>query len=384
MGKSNKIHSIFSKDSKSATAVKKELTDGEVIWRKRADGSGTWRYDFRLAGQRYKGILGHENDGMTLSHARREFQQIRSKAIIDSSSQNRRNLTDHGNTPFEKAAQNFLKWSEAHHNDYVHNVGRMENHMLPRFKGRTIASISAGDVEQLRVDLRSQGLSPSTIKRIVSLLSNVFEHLRQYDPEILNPTRNLRPLRPTPHEIEIFTKMEVEKLFDRNVNSCPKERAMIALGCYAGLRASEVLGLTWANVNLDKGALKIQQTVVAGDVRKTTKSGHVRSIPISSSLRPFLVELKKSDSDGWLFPGKDPSKPMYQVQHIFSRIKIRAEMNDAPGFHALRHTFATRALENAVSLHAVKSWLGHSSIQVTERYLHFTHGHTMEMAERLP
>ncbi|WP_311944602.1 tyrosine-type recombinase/integrase [Halomonas piscis] len=160
---------------------------------------------------------------------------------------------------------------------------------------------------------------------------------------------------------------------------------MIALACYAGLRASEVLGLTWANVDLDKGALKIQQTAIEGKVRKTTKSGHVRSVPISPSLRPFLIELKESDPDGcWLFPGKNPDNPLYQVQHIFSRLKRRAKMADAPGFHALRHTFATRALENAVSLHAVKSWMGHSSIQMTESYLHFTQGHTMEMAERLP
>ena len=120
MGKSN---SIFSKDSKNATAVKKELTDGEVIWRKRADGSGTWRYDFRLAGNRYKGILGHEKDGMTLSQARREYEQIRSKAILDSSTRNPRHSADLGNTPFEKAARNFLEWSKAHHNDYVHNGG---------------------------------------------------------------------------------------------------------------------------------------------------------------------------------------------------------------------------------------------------------------------
>lgn len=376
---------VFGKAKKADLHVGEELTDGQIIWRKLADGSGSWRYDFQLNGRRHKGTLGKEKDGMTLSQARREYEKVRGSALMQPSGPGKSQGVDYGRLPFEQAAERFLSWSKAHHLDYSSNDGRMKLHLLPRFQGREVGAISAGQVEEMRAELRSTGLSPNTIKRIVSLLSNVFEHLRQHDASIRNPTRELRGLRATPHEIEVFSEEQINTLLEEGVNPCPRSRAMVALGCFAGLRASEVLGLTWQDVEMSQGMLHIHRSALEGKVRATTKSGRARHVPISASLRPHLEELQAGAEEiPWLFPGRDATKPIYQLQHVFNRMKQRAGLGGAPGFHALRHTFATRALESGVSLHALKEWLGHGTIQMTERYVHVTRSHTHDMASRLP
>lgn len=58
------IRSRLTAAEKGAIQAGEELTDGQVIWRKLRDGTGTWRYDFRMNQQRYKGVLGREAQGL--------------------------------------------------------------------------------------------------------------------------------------------------------------------------------------------------------------------------------------------------------------------------------------------------------------------------------
>lgn len=181
----------FTTAEKRRLAPGQEMTDGEVIWRKLKDGSGSWRYDFRLQGKRRKGTLGREKDGVTLSQARSELQRVRAKATLETP----KSAASGGlhKRPFSAAALDFLGWSQAHHRDFRHNQARMQNHLLPYFRDQPIGSISSGDVEKFRTELLNQGLSHTTVKRIISLLSNVFEYAKQSDQTLLNPARG-RPL----------------------------------------------------------------------------------------------------------------------------------------------------------------------------------------------
>lgn len=101
----NAKSNISGKTAKADLKVGKELTDGQIIWRKLADGTGSWRYDLQLNGNRYKGTLGKEKDGMTLSQARRENEKVRGKALTESSFSSKG--SDYGRMPFEQAASRF-------------------------------------------------------------------------------------------------------------------------------------------------------------------------------------------------------------------------------------------------------------------------------------
>ena len=371
----------FTDAEKRALLPGQEMTDGEVIWRKLAEGTGTWRYDFRMQGRRYKGSLGREKDGVTLSQARDELKRVRAKATLESPKPS--GSSGLQKRPFDVAAEDFLRWSAVSHQDYRHNRGRMDNYLIPHFGDQPIGDISPGDVESFRSDLFNQGLGRATVKRIISLLSNVFEHARQSDPAIANPTRELRPLRPRPDHVDVFSERDVEKLLDPGTHPDVRDRAMVALARFAGLRASEVLGLAWDDVDLKSCSIQVRQTVVDGKLVPTTKSGKARSVPISKRLFPVLEQLHQNRDSGWLFPGKNPAKPMHQVQHVFRRMKRRAGLDNGSTFHSLRHRFATSALENGATVHVLQDWLGHSSIQMTERYVHVSGLHRQDMAALL-
>lgn len=140
---------------------------------------------------------------------------------------------------------------------------------------------------------------------------------------------------------------------------------MVGLALYADLGASEVLGLEWRDVDLETGSLKIHQTAHDGELRDTTKSYKVRTVPISPSLNSILRDLKseceeREQATGLLF-SRDGVHPYHQVHNIFGRIKRQARQESDGGFHALRHTFATRLANKGAPIPRLQKLLGVSS-----------------------
>ena len=75
--------STFSEKAKKELAPGQEISENGIIYRKRKDGCGTWRYDFTQSGIRHKGVIGSDRDGVTLSQARDVVSEIRAKAITE-------------------------------------------------------------------------------------------------------------------------------------------------------------------------------------------------------------------------------------------------------------------------------------------------------------
>ncbi|MEK7878871.1 MAG: tyrosine-type recombinase/integrase, partial [candidate division NC10 bacterium] len=96
-------------------------------------------------------------------------------------------------------------------------------------------------------------------------------------------------------------------------------------------------------------------------------------VPLSVRLLAMLREYWKAERpQTWLFPGRDPQKPL--SRECLSEICVRARK--AAGIlkpahpHTLRHSFATHLLESGVNILVVKKLLGHRSLRTTEIYLH--------------
>lgn len=68
---------------------------------------------------------------------------------------------------------------------------------------------------------------------------------------------------------------------------------------------------------------------------------------------------------------------------MFERIKANAGVESEANYHSLRHTFATRAIENGVDLPTLQRWLGHSDVKVTMRHVHGNDNHMRRMADKL-
>ena len=252
-----------------------------------------------------------------------------------------------------------------------------------------------------RKDGKAGGLSPKSIRNHHMLLKDFFSYaMRKYKlkcnptleterPEVI--TREMRVLSPA--EMEIFIG-EVMK---------ETQRIAILTDLMTGLRIGELLALELSDLDLEKQTLSVTKDLIRvktealslndPNIRilnyspekkthlivqnkpKTKKS--MRTIAISDGLTELLIRhlftLANSafpNPDNLLFPSTtgthlDPKSFEIRLAAVSKRCEIR-KVNP----HALRHTLATRLVEERVPLNIVQGILGHASIETTRKYLH--------------
>jgi integrase len=157
--------------------------------------------------------------------------------------------------------------------------------------------------------------------------------------------------------------------------------ALYTLALFLGLRRGELLGLRWADVDLDGGKLEVVQTLqrVGGALRLVPPKteGSRRTVPLPDVCVEALREHKRRQfrerSDAWpdwedqglVFPSRrgTPMEPD-NLRRSWSAIRTAASL---PGvrFHDLRHTCVTLLLDLGVPPHVVREIVGHSAIEVT-------------------
>ena len=126
------------------------------------------------------------------------------------------------------------------------------------------------------------------------------------------------------------------------------------------------MNLRWENVDLSLGCLTISNTE---DFE--TESGKERALPLSDKARQIIQELQYSGAtDGYLFTLRNGRISPCYVTHRFATFHKKAGLPDHITFHSLRHTSASWLVMNGASLEAVRMFLGHSSIEVTQLYAH--------------
>lgn len=371
----------FDSKLKSQLEIGQELTHQGLIWRKLSNGTGVWRYDHRINGIRLKGTLGKEEHGMTLSAARRRLVEAKARAVLETPSKGEQNDSPK-NRYFEDIAKSYLKWAKINLHGYRQTEGKLNNHLLPVFSTTLLKDITTAEVERLKTSLIRDSYSPSTIKKVISLLSSIFEHARKVDYDIRNPTAGLSKIKGMRKEITTLSEVEVDNLITSSCHDS-KFNTIIGLAAYAGLRASEILGLEWENVNFNKNEIYVCQRVVEGDLEKTTKSGKIRIIPISGKLLLILNKHKlTSGTQSFLIANKDGGH-YHHIQKMFSQIKTLSSADFKGGVHILRHTFATTAITKGADIPTVQLWMGHSNINTTMLYVHINSEHSAEQMKLL-
>jgi integrase len=150
-------------------------------------------------------------------------------------------------------------------------------------------------------------------------------------------------------------------------------RLAIALAAYGGLRASEVRGLTWSDVNLKAKTITIRRAICFGEI-DSPKSGNERTIPIAAPLLAMLVEAAKKPRCPWGPVAPKADGEVWADHGLLQALKRACKRLGISGqrYHGLRHYFVSALFEGGASAPTVQELAGHASLDVTQRYAHTT------------
>ena len=143
-------------------------------------------------------------------------------------------------------------------------------------------------------------------------------------------------------------------------------RPIVQANVYLGLRAGELVNVRWEHVDLDRRTL-----LVANTDTFTTKAARERTLPLCAPVLDVLREMDRGAA--WVFPNASGGQLHRQyLGRAFKRYVVAARLPDYVNFHTTRHTCASWLAERGASVEAIRSYLGHSSVAVTERYMHLS------------
>lgn len=285
-------------------------------------------------------------------------------------------------------------WLDAREVDGHHRAVKKDRHAFKRVSGSEIAhlplaAITPRDVRDWVADQVRSKAARQTIANALNLLRVCLEQACEKNRLQINPALGVKVprLARTKDAWTWLRAAEIEAL----LAGTSEERDVFAVAIYTGMRAGELFGLEWRDVDVAHGQIAVRHSWKG----KPTKTGHVRRVPL---LAPAVeaLERQRTRSGGrrHVFPARD-GEP--RTEDMCPRLgpgnaKLRAGQLPPPSsaleragikrhvrFHDLRHTCASALLQGfwaprwvarSLRLEEVKEWLGHTSIATTQRYAH--------------
>lgn len=241
----------------------------------------------------------------------------------------------------------------------------------------SLAEISPALIAEKRDQLgsgitkRNTQRSPSTVVRYMAALSHAFTiAVKEWGWLDDTPMRKVtKPKEPRgrvrflsdeerPHFLVECKKSESQYLY-----------AAVVLALSTGGRRMEILGLTWKEVDFDRGVITLHET----------KNGERRVLPLAGHALELMRQLSiiRHVKCNLVFPGKDLKKPV-DLRTPFENALKRAEIPDFR-WHDLRHSCASYLAMNGASLAEIAEILGHKTLQMVKRYAHLSEAHTSKV-----
>ncbi|MCX7982672.1 MAG: site-specific tyrosine recombinase XerD [Syntrophales bacterium] len=242
--------------------------------------------------------------------------------------------------------------------------------------GRGVTSlkeVKGEDVTAYLVALRADGLSSSSVNRVLAAIRSFFRFLVREKIISINPAAGIGRIKGWQRLPHTLTRGEMERLLSAPGDKEPtavRDQAIMELMYATGLRVSEVITLRQGQINWYGGYL-----VARG------KGGKERVVPIgekamaalkryTDEVRPILAREKSGDVlflNRW---GRGFSRQgLWKIILKYARL---AQLENKVHPHTFRHSFASHLLEGGADLRAVQIMLGHADISTTQIYTHVT------------
>lgn len=266
------------------------------------------------------------------------------------------------------------------------NLESFRRSVIARLPGKkSIDELTTQDLERLKQQRQAEDVSPQTIKHCLNLVRGAWKHARslgyrtaditfptvkigKYMVRYLNDAEEHRLLDAlNPHRSGRGLKLlkERDEEMQRNLQDA---HDLVVLLLDTGARYSEIANIEWSRIDLDRREIRLWRPKVQNEA------------VLCMSDRAFEVLARRSRvaTSNWVFANRNGGPRGYASQSI--RKAIRNAGLEGVRIHTLRHTHATRLVQNGLSIYEVREILGHSDIKTTMRYAHLENRHVTAKA----
>ena len=277
--------------------------------------------------------------------------------------------------------EHYREYASVHKKSFYHDEVTFNRHLRNGLGKTPMSAISVKQIEKWVLNQKKEGYKNTTINKHIVLLKRLFNLAERWDFKDvktgnINRIRKLFEGEPTQHFLSQEDLSIILKECDNSDNLFLGKivRFLILTGC----RKGEALQACWSQIDLQFGIWTVPMT----------KNGRPRRIFISSTCRDFLQKLVEfrsgfklsSTGNDPLFTNLNSGRPYKCIQTAWMYAK-KSCGKEQVRIHDLRHTFASILINNGATIYEVQRLLGHSSVNVTQRYAHLLPNKLCETAD---
>ena len=280
--------------------------------------------------------------------------------------------------------------------DYLLNVRRYSSNTVSSYSfdicdftkfirglGKIFKDIKVDDVKSWILDLTERQIGKRSIKRKMSSLKSFYAWMYLQKKVDSDPFEYVHSPKATHALPDFFSEKEIDTLLTANEKRTDKlkdrDQALLMLMFASGLRASEVVNLTFNQVDFDNRIMKV-----------SGKGNKDRLVPFTNSAKESMLnyinglrkDLLKEDTKYIFLNSKGNKMTVRGLEYILDEIEAKTGLYGKIHPHMLRHSFATKMLNRGVDLRTIQELLGHSSIETTSIYTHVAYENMKETYEK--
>ena len=270
---------------------------------------------------------------------------------------------------------------------YTYYLYEIENYIIPVLGEYKISEINEKCIQEAVLHWQQYGgkekqsLKKSTVQNLVTLIKQVMRYAVKEGGCKENPLE----IHFIPTQVEqkknVFT-LEEQHLIMNTICKTPNFREFgIFLCLNSGLRIGDLCALQWTDIDFQNRVVHITKTMqriynkrsnpktkIIISAPKTRTS--VREIPLSGNTMNLIKQLPSLNVQGYILTNSNRYMEPRAIRKYYNNFLLKLGIQPI-NFHCLRHTFATRCIENGANYKTVSELLGHSSINTTlNLYVH--------------
>lgn len=261
---------------------------------------------------------------------------------------------------------------------YFHYLSVIEKHIDPFFKNIRMAELNDIMIQDFLTELM-QERKPKTVRDILTIFNQILKYAQERALCGESTTKMKLP-KDNAGTMRIFSLAEQQQLVTFLSRELNLQKLGVLICLYTGMRLGEICGLQWGDIDFTERVIKVRRTIQRVrneegstgfliDTPKTQKS--IRDIPIPEFLAEYLCEYQCDDASVYVLTGSRQFLQPRTYQNRFKSYLRNSNLSDDYCFHALRHTFASRAIELGFDPKTLSEILGHANVSITlNRYVH--------------